>query len=87
MLSSEKEDLQTGLETMRSALKQLEARNQELQKQLASLHRDLLAERAMKDQKLKVDINTHRRLKGQCYESSIHIVSFYSAIKSLCCFK
>uniref|UniRef100_A0A3B5KQW3 GRIP domain-containing protein n=1 Tax=Xiphophorus couchianus TaxID=32473 RepID=A0A3B5KQW3_9TELE len=82
-LSSEKEDLQAGLETMRSAVKQLEARNQELQKQLASLDRDLLAERAMKDQKLKVDINTHRSLKGQCYESSIQIEAQQSSLMDM----
>ncbi|MED6244985.1 hypothetical protein ATANTOWER_029011, partial [Ataeniobius toweri] len=52
-LSSEKEDHLAGLETMRSTVKQLETKNQELQKQLASLDRDLLAERAIKDQKLK----------------------------------
>ncbi|MEQ2198012.1 hypothetical protein XENOCAPTIV_006384, partial [Xenoophorus captivus] len=55
-LSSEKEDHLAGLETMRSTVKQLETKNQELQKQLASLDRDLLAEKAIKDQKLKVDI-------------------------------
>ncbi|KAM4561449.1 GRIP and coiled-coil domain-containing protein 2 isoform 1-T1 [Fundulus diaphanus] len=52
-LSSEKEDLLAGLETTRSTAKQLETKNQELQKRLASLDRELLAERAMKEQKLK----------------------------------
>ncbi|CAG5865447.1 unnamed protein product [Menidia menidia] len=52
-LNSEKEDLLAGVETMRSTVKQLEAKNQELQKQLASLDRELVAERAMKEQKLK----------------------------------
>lgn len=56
-LNSEKEDLNAGLETARSTVRQLETKNQELQKQLASLDRDLLAERAMKEQKLKVDIH------------------------------
>uniref|UniRef100_A0A3Q2P7T0 GRIP and coiled-coil domain containing 2 n=1 Tax=Fundulus heteroclitus TaxID=8078 RepID=A0A3Q2P7T0_FUNHE len=52
-LSSEKEDLLAGLETLRSTAKQLETKNQDLQKRLASLDRELLAERAMKEQKLK----------------------------------
>uniref|UniRef100_A0A3Q0QT64 GRIP and coiled-coil domain containing 2 n=1 Tax=Amphilophus citrinellus TaxID=61819 RepID=A0A3Q0QT64_AMPCI len=52
-LSSEKEDLLAGMETMRSTVKQLEAKNQEIQRQLSSLERDLLAERAIKDQKIK----------------------------------
>lgn len=55
-LNSEKEDLMAGLETMRSTLRQLEAKNQDLQKQLANLDKDLLVERSMKEQKLKVDI-------------------------------
>lgn len=42
------------METLRSALKQLEANNQDLHRQLASLDKDLLAERAMKEQKIKV---------------------------------
>lgn len=37
-------------------MRQLETKNQELQKQIASLDRDLLAERAMKEQKLKVEV-------------------------------
>lgn len=53
-MGSEKEDLLTGMETLRSTLKQLEANNQDLQRQLASLDKDLLAERAMKEQKIKV---------------------------------
>lgn len=53
-MGSEKEDLLTGMETLRNALKQLEAHNQDLQRQLASLDKDLLAERAMKEQKIKV---------------------------------
>uniref|UniRef100_A0A3Q4MAL5 GRIP and coiled-coil domain containing 2 n=1 Tax=Neolamprologus brichardi TaxID=32507 RepID=A0A3Q4MAL5_NEOBR len=52
-LSSEKEDLLAGMETMRSTLKQLETKNQEMQRQSASLERDLLAERAIKEQKIK----------------------------------
>lgn len=55
-MSSEKEDLLTSMETARSTVRQLEAINQELQRQSASLDRDLLAERAMKEQKIKVDI-------------------------------
>lgn len=54
LLTSEKEDLLAGMETTRSTVKQLEAHNQELQKRSASLDRDLLAERAMKEQKMKV---------------------------------
>ncbi|XP_019945576.2 GRIP and coiled-coil domain-containing protein 2 isoform X1 [Paralichthys olivaceus] len=53
MLSSEKEDLLAGGETIRSTVRQLEAQNQELQRQSASLDKDLLAERAMKEQKIK----------------------------------
>ncbi|XP_040913023.1 GRIP and coiled-coil domain-containing protein 2 [Toxotes jaculatrix] len=52
-LSSEKEDLLTGMETVRSTVRQLEAQNQDLQRQSASLDKDLLAERAMKEQKIK----------------------------------
>lgn len=55
-LSGEKEDLLAGLETMRSTVRQLEAKNQELQKQLASLDKDLLVERTVKEQKLKVEV-------------------------------
>lgn len=54
-MGSEKEDLFTGMETLRDALKQLEAHNQDLQRQLTSLDKDLLAERAMKEQKIKVE--------------------------------
>lgn len=39
-------------------MKQLEAQNQELQRRAASLDRDLLAERAMKEQKMKVEIKS-----------------------------
>ncbi len=53
-MSSEKEDMLASIETSRSTLRQLEAQNQELQKQSASLDRDMLAERAMKEQKIKV---------------------------------
>ncbi len=53
-MSSEKEDLLAGIETSRSTLRQLEAQNQELQRQSAALERDLLAERAIKEQKIKV---------------------------------
>lgn len=53
-MSSEKEDLLASIETSRSTLRQLEAQNQELQKQSTSLDRDMLAERAMKEQKIKV---------------------------------
>uniref|UniRef100_A0A8C4DGR9 GRIP and coiled-coil domain containing 2 n=1 Tax=Dicentrarchus labrax TaxID=13489 RepID=A0A8C4DGR9_DICLA len=56
-MSSEKEDLLTSIETARNTLRQLEAQNQEQQRQLASLDRDLLAERAMKEQKIK-DLST-----------------------------
>lgn len=55
-LSSEKEDLLAGMETMRSTLKQLETKNQEMQRQSANLERDLLAERSIKEQKIKVEM-------------------------------
>lgn len=42
------------MEKMRNTLRQLEAQNQELQRQSASLDGDLLAERAIKEQKMKV---------------------------------
>lgn len=53
-MSSEKEDLLAGIETARNTLKQLEAQNQDLQRQINSLEKDLLAERAVKEQKMKV---------------------------------
>ncbi|XP_053295425.1 GRIP and coiled-coil domain-containing protein 2 isoform X1 [Pleuronectes platessa] len=53
MLSSQKEDLLAGGETIRSTVRQLEAQNQELQRHTASLDKDLMAERAMKEQKIK----------------------------------
>lgn len=59
-LNGEKEDLLAGVETIRSTVRQLEAQNQELQRHSASLDRDLLAERAMKEQKIKVEIRRHR---------------------------
>ncbi|XP_041662723.1 GRIP and coiled-coil domain-containing protein 2 [Cheilinus undulatus] len=52
-MSSEKEDLLASVETHRSTVKQLEAQNQELQRQSDRLDRDLLAERTMKEQKIK----------------------------------
>ena len=55
-LSCEKVDLLASLETTRSTVRQLEAQNQELQRQSAALERDLLAERSMKEQKIKVEI-------------------------------
>lgn len=55
-LSGEKEDLLAGLETMRSTVRQLEAKSQELQKQLANVDKNLLVERTIKEQKLKVEI-------------------------------
>ncbi|KAM9850897.1 GRIP and coiled-coil domain-containing protein 2 [Aulostomus maculatus] len=53
LLSSAKEDLLAGMETVRNTMKKLEAQNQELQRQSASLDRDVVAERAMKEQKSK----------------------------------
>ncbi|KAM7407655.1 hypothetical protein PAMA_003406 [Pampus argenteus] len=53
LLTSEKENLLAGIETARSTVRQLEAQNQEVQRRSASLDRDLLAERAMKEQKMK----------------------------------
>lgn len=58
-MSSEKEDLLAGLETLRNTGRQLEAQNQELQKQSANLDRELLAEKAIKEQKTKVEISMH----------------------------
>ncbi|KAJ4933608.1 hypothetical protein JOQ06_030434 [Pogonophryne albipinna] len=52
-LSCEKENLLASLETTRSTVRQQEAQNQELQRQSAALERDLLAERLMKEQKIK----------------------------------
>ena len=60
---SEKEDLLAGIETVRNTVRQLETQNQELQRQSGSLERDLVAERAMKEQKIKVGIRrTYWRL-------------------------
>lgn len=56
LLSSEKEDLLAAMETIRSNVRQLEAQNQELQRQSASVDRDLLTERVMKEQKIKVEM-------------------------------
>ncbi|KAM7380708.1 hypothetical protein PAMP_003985 [Pampus punctatissimus] len=53
LLTSEKENLLAGIETTRSTVRQLEALNQEVQRRSASLDKDLLAERAMKEQKMK----------------------------------
>ncbi|KAG7474879.1 GRIP and coiled-coil domain-containing protein 2 [Solea senegalensis] len=53
MLCSEKEDLMAGMETARTTVRQLEAQNQELQRQSVNLDRELLAERTMKEQKIK----------------------------------
>lgn len=53
-MSSEKEALLAGIETARNTLRQLEAQNQDLQRQTSSLEKDLLAERAVKEQKMKV---------------------------------
>lgn len=53
-LTSEKENLLAGMESIRSSLKQLEAQNQELQKHSASLERDVVAERTLKEHKMKV---------------------------------
>lgn len=69
-LSSEKEDLLAGMETIRNTVRQLEAQNQELQKQSASLDRDLLTERAMKEHKMKVEIRRHEHSA-----SVLHFVS------------
>lgn len=53
-MSSEKEALLAGIETARNTLRQLEAQSQDLQRQTSSLEKDLLAERAVKEQKMKV---------------------------------
>lgn len=56
------------METLRSTLKQLEAQNQELQRQSASLDKDLLAERAMKEQKIKVKMSRIHYALGETLE-------------------
>ncbi|KAJ3592431.1 hypothetical protein NHX12_007558 [Muraenolepis orangiensis] len=52
-VSSEKEDLLAAVVTSRSAVKQLEAHVKEAHKHRETLEAELLAERAMKDQKVK----------------------------------
>ncbi|XP_029386161.1 GRIP and coiled-coil domain-containing protein 2 [Echeneis naucrates] len=52
-ISSEKVDLLAGMETLTSTVSQLEAQNEELQRQAATLDKELLAEKAMKEQKIK----------------------------------
>lgn len=64
-MSSEKEDLLAAIETARKTLRQLEAQIQDLQRQLNSLEKDLLAERAVKEQKMKV------RGPDSCWKSNI----------------
>lgn len=59
-----------GMETIRSTVRQLEGHNQELQKQSASLDRDLISERAMKEQKTKVEKRRHGYL-------TLRILLFY----------
>lgn len=54
LISSEKEDLVAALETSKSMVKQIEAQIQDLQKRSDRLDRDLVAEKAMKEQKIKV---------------------------------
>lgn len=70
---SEREDLLTNIETSRNTLRQLEAQNQELQRQSAGLDRDLLAERAVKDQKIKVGFVPTRGL-GKIKRSGLCVV-------------
>lgn len=65
-MSSEKEDLLAGIETTRNTVRQLEVQNQELQRQSASLDKDLLAERAMKEQKIKVEIKMDTEGERSC---------------------
>lgn len=65
-MSSEKEDLLAGIETTRNTVRQLEVQNQELQRQSASLDKDLLAERAMKEQKIKVEIKMDTKGERSC---------------------
>uniref|UniRef100_A0AAV2JZ64 GRIP domain-containing protein n=1 Tax=Knipowitschia caucasica TaxID=637954 RepID=A0AAV2JZ64_KNICA len=52
-LTSEKADLLAAMETIRNAMKQMEAQNQDLQKHMAALERDVVAERTMKEHKIK----------------------------------
>lgn len=54
-LGTEKENLLACMETTRSTVRQLEAQNQELQRRSTNLDRDLLTERSMKEQKIKVE--------------------------------
>lgn len=53
-LWSEREDLMTGMETLRSTVRQMEGQTAELHRQTDTLNRDLQAERLLKEQKTKV---------------------------------
>ncbi|KAK7904916.1 hypothetical protein WMY93_017523 [Mugilogobius chulae] len=53
MLTSEKEDLLTAMETIRNTVQQLEAQNQDLQRQMSNLEREVVAERTLKEHKIK----------------------------------
>ncbi|KAM6970505.1 uncharacterized protein gcc2 [Aplochiton taeniatus] len=52
-LSSEKEDLLAGMETVRGALRQLEAQHHDLSRHASTLDRDLTTERLLKEKKAK----------------------------------
>lgn len=71
MMISEKDDLLVGIETARNTLRQLEAQNQELQRQTSSLDKDLLAERAVKEQKIKVEIGRDERFVLCCLSAEV----------------
>ena len=61
-MGSEKEDLLAAVLTWRNTVKQLEAHVKEAGKQREGLEGELLAERLMKEQKVKV----RRETEGQC---------------------
>lgn len=75
-LNSEKEDLLAGMETMRNTVKQLEVKNQELQRQSASVERDLLAERAIKEQKIKVEVKRDGCFPPPSHKPLLHVLYF-----------
>lgn len=57
LLSSEREDLTARIETLQSNVTQLESQILEMQKQKCGLERDLEAERLLREQKTKVQLN------------------------------
>ncbi|XP_056145242.1 GRIP and coiled-coil domain-containing protein 2 [Lampris incognitus] len=53
LLNNEKEDILAAMEILKSTVRQLEAQSQELHRHTASLEADLLAERTLKEHKIK----------------------------------